>query len=110
MFDQSLRVEKTLTVLGASQYDFVADNGQQLQGCKITTAVPADITRGNKLGFDVIKVPADFAIFRLLETKGVKFPTDLVLTVESRASGDKITDHIVSVKTPESAKAQQKTS
>ncbi len=108
MFDQNQRIEKTMTIIGASQYDFKSDEGQHLQGCKLTAAVPADVTRGNKLGFDVIKVPADFEIFKLLGDKGVKFPTDLLCTVESRASGDKITDHIISVKAP--AASSQKSS
>ncbi|MCW8965059.1 MAG: hypothetical protein OQK82_00015, partial [Candidatus Pacearchaeota archaeon] len=85
---------------------FKADNGRQMQGCKITVAVPADLSTGNKLGFDAIKVSADFGIFKTLEAKGTKFPTDLNCTVESRASGDKLTDFIVQVKLPEAAKAQ----
>jgi hypothetical protein len=106
MFDIQ-RVEKNLTVLGASQYDFTADNGQQMQGCKITVAIPTNEKTGNKLGFDAIKVAAEFGIFRVLQSKGTKFPTDLSFIVESRASGDKMTDFIVDVKTTEAAKAQK---
>jgi len=107
MFDTQ-RVEKNLTVVGASQYDFRPEGGDRnLKGCKLNVAAKADEAMGNKLGFDVIKVPADFDIFKLLQSKGTKFPLDLMCVVESKAKGDSLIDHIVEVKLPEAAKAQK---